>query len=232
MIWLCLQIRKTILETRFASSESPDVDLAADSTTPSDTDETSATMPLSFGMNETSVGEESSSDETENAEQDTEPVAATDDRSDGEDPPHVPGEILVIMGDASSRSKIEQNLSTLSMEVEDTVGRALVVENPDEKTVEEAIQEAEQLPNAAYAQPNFIYYLDQNTPKTPVSENISKPQLSACDSYIPNQWMFDTLEINDVWDFGIPNGSSQAVEMTMVTVLTSRESLPPLPIMG
>ena len=84
-------------------------------------------------------------------------AVSPDSESSAEDMRYKPGEFLLVMEEGADRERLERELAAISMEAEVLAENTLLVKIPMEKSVPEAIEEAEALAGVLYAQPNFIY---------------------------------------------------------------------------
>lgn len=113
-------------------------------------------------------------------------------------PDYAPGEVLVVLengGAAMLAAEGAEEEIADQLEGEDGEMQFAVVELSDEVSVEEAVEYYSQLPGVAYAQPNYIYELDDLTDGgTLEQETTNDPQYG-------NQWYLDYLNMEKAWQY-------------------------------
>lgn len=121
--------------------------------------------------------------------------------------PYMGGEILVIFEDGTTQVQAEAAMEVMSGEAEDAVDAEdmTLVEIAPDQTVEQAIEEAETLPEVAYAQPNFIYELMEAAPAE------WEPYASINDPYRGQQWSLNAMNMYSAWDISKGQDNSNIV---------------------
>ncbi len=118
------------------------------------------------------------------------------------DLPYVPGEVLVIYDDNASREEIDKSIDTFRLNAVEEITLAeetVVVELPDDTTVEQAIAEISLDENVLYVQPNYIYTLLEST--------MQITQVNDPDYLNNNQWYLNKVKAPGAWDYSKANKS-------------------------
>lgn len=107
---------------------------------------------------------------------------------------YAPGEVLVILEDGGKAALLaegtEEEIGN-QLEGEEGQMQFAVVELSDGTSVEEAVEYYSELPGVAYAQPNYIYELDDTLL---AGEATNDPQYG-------NQWYLDYLNMEKAWQY-------------------------------
>lgn len=103
---------------------------------------------------------------------------------------YAPGEVLIVLEDGGAATLSEEGITD---EIEGTDGEMqfAVVELSEDVSVEEAVEYYSGLPGVAYAQPNYIYELDDTVLE---QEATNDPQYA-------NQWYLDYLSMEKAWGY-------------------------------
>lgn len=128
---------------------------------------------------------------------------------------YIEDEVIVVLKDEVSPQTaarlLEQDAVVQQIEFEadtEDLPTYAVLELPDDMEVTEAIDYYESMPEVEYAQPNYIYEVEEET------ENL-QIEYSANDPFFNNQWYLDAIGVTDAWDL-VKNKKQQDVIVAVI----------------
>lgn len=132
--------------------------------------------------------------------------------------PCVEGEVIVVFNKKVKESAALNALENVDAgETEPIKDRVELVEIPEDTSISDFIDELEALPEVAYAQPNYLYYLENERPPAIVSaEDISEFGSEAVtnDPLLSLQWHLEKIQAGSVWD--VTYGDALAVRVAVI----------------
>ena len=118
--------------------------------------------------------------------------------------PCVEGEVIVVFNKQVKESAALNALENVNAgETEPVKDRMQLVDVPDNTSLSDFIEDLQSLPEVAYAQPNYLYYLEyEGTPVVVRPEDISgaNPEAVTNDPRLSLQWHLDKIQAGNVWD--------------------------------
>ncbi len=132
--------------------------------------------------------------------------------------PCVQGEVIVVFNKKVKESAAMNALEKVDAgEAEPVKDRIQLVDVPEDISLSDFIDDLEALPEVAYAQPNYLYYLEnEGSPVVIDPEDISTsgPEAVTNDPLLSLQWHLDKIQAGNVWD--VTYGDALSVRVAVI----------------